>query len=169
MSISLYDVSVPVFSSSLTNLSTILGKAASYAETKKVDAKVLPATRLIVDMLPLSAQVQIACDSAKGTVARLTGVEMPKFEDTESTIPELQARISKTLEFIKSIKPEQFDGAESRTTELKRAQGTLKFTGLSYLTSFALPNFFFHVTMTYALLRKNGVELGKGDFLGPLQ
>ena len=166
MSISMYDVSIPIFLLSLNNLSAILDKAATHAETKKVDAKALPATRLIVDMLPLSAQIQIACDTAKGAAARLARAEIPKHEDTESTIAELKARVSKTLDFIKSIKPEQLQGAETRDIELKFPSGTLKFTGLNYLTNFVLPNFFFHMKMTYALLRKNGVELGKRDFLG---
>jgi hypothetical protein len=166
MSVSLYDVSIPIFTLSLNNLAAILDKAATHSEAKKVDPKALPAARLIVDMLPLSAQIQIACDSAKGAAARLAGVEVPKHEDTESTIPELKARVMKTLEFIGSIKPGQLEGAETRQIELKFPQNTLKFTGLNYLTNFVLPNFFFHLTMTYALLRKNGVELGKRDFLG---
>ena len=169
MSISMYDVSIPIFVLSLNNLAAILDKAATHAEAKKVDPKALPATRLIVDMLPLSAQIQIACDTAKGAAARLAGAEIPKHEDTESTIAELKARVSKTLDFIKSIKPQQLQGAETRDIELKFPSGTLKFTGLTYLTNFVLPNFFFHMTMAYALLRKNGVELGKRDFLGPTQ
>jgi hypothetical protein len=169
MTISMYDVSIPIFVLSLNNLAAILDKAATHAEVKKVDPKALPAARLIVDMLPLSAQIQIACDTAKGAAARLAGVEPPKHEDTESTIPELKARVAKTLDFIKGIKPEQLQGAEARDIELKFPSGTLKFTGLNYLTNFVLPNFFFHMTMTYALLRKNGVELGKRDFLGPTQ
>jgi hypothetical protein len=169
MSVSLYDVSVPIFILSLNNLSAILDKAATHAEAKKVDAKVLPASRLIVDMLPLSNQIQIACDTAKGAAARLAGVPIPKHEDTESTIPELKARISKTLDFIKSVKPEQLQGAETREIVLEFPQSTMKFTGLSYLTNFVLPNFFFHVTIAYALLRKNGVDLGKRDFLGAVQ
>jgi hypothetical protein len=120
-------------------------------------------------MLPLSAQIQIACDTAKGAAARLAGIEIPKHEDTEATLDELKARIVKTLEFIKTIKPDQLQGAETREITLKFPQSTLKFTGLSYLTNFVLPNFYFHVTMAYALLRKNGVELGKRDFLGPIQ
>jgi uncharacterized protein len=163
----MYDVSAPVLALSLTNLAAILDKAASHEQAKKVDPKALPAARLIIDMLPLSAQIQIACDTAKGAVARLAGIESPKYEDTESTIPELKARVSKTLEFIKSVKPEQFLGAETREIELKLPQTVLKFTGLNYLTNFVLPNFFFHITMAYALLRKNGVDLGKRDFLGP--
>jgi hypothetical protein len=167
MSISMYDVSCPIFTLTLNNLAAILDKAATHADVKRVDPKTLPAVRLIVDMLPLSAQIQIACDTAKGAAARLAGIEIPKHEDTESTIPELKARVAKTLDFIKSIKPEQMQGAESRDIELKFPSGTLKFTGINYLTNFVLPNFFFHMTMTYALLRKNGVELGKRDFLGP--
>jgi len=169
MSVSLYEVSIPVFTLSLSNLAAILDKAASHAATKKVDPKVLPAARLIIDMLPLSSQIQIACDTAKGAAARLAGIEVPKHEDTEATLDELKARVAKTLDFIKTIKPEQLEGAERREIVLQFPQSTLKFTGVNYLTNFALPNFFFHVTTAYALLRKNGVDLGKRDFLGPMQ
>jgi len=169
MSVSMYDVSIPIFTLSLNNLSAILDKAASHAETKKVDPKALPAARLIIDMLPLSSQIQIACDTAKGAAARLAGIEAPKHEDTEATLDELKARIAKTLDFIKSVKPEQLKESEAREIILKFPQNTLKFNGINYLTNFVLPNFFFHVTMAYALLRKNGVELGKRDFLGPIQ
>jgi len=169
MSISLYDVSIPVFTLSLNNLSTILDKADSHAEAKKVDPKVFPQARLIADMLPLSAQIQIACDTAKGAAARLAGMPTPKHEDTEATISDLKVRVGKTLDFIKTIKPEQLQGAETREIVLQVPGSPLKFTGLSYLTNFALPNFFFHITMAYALLRKNGVDLGKRDFLGPIQ
>jgi len=165
----MYDVSIPIFTLSLTNLSAILDKAASHEQSKKVDPKVIPQARLIVDMLPLSAQIQIACDTAKGAAARLAGVEAPKHEDTEATLAELKARVAKTLDFIKTIKPEQLQGAETREIVLKFPQTTLKFTGINYLTNFVLPNFFFHVTTAYALLRKNGVDLGKRDFLGPIQ
>jgi len=169
MAVSMYDVSIPIFTLSLSNLSVILDKAAGYAEVKKVDPKVIPQARLIVDMLPLSAQIQIACDTVKGAAARLAGVEVPKHEDTEATLAELKARVAKTLDFIKTIKREQLQGAETREIVLQFPQTTLKFTGLNYLTNFVLPNFFFHVTMAYALLRKNGVDLGKRDFLGPIQ
>jgi len=169
MSVSLYEVSIPIFTLSLNNLAAILDKAAGHAEAKKVDPKVLPATRLIADMLPLSSQIQIACDTAKGAAARLAGVDVPKHEDTEATIAELKARVDKTLAFIKSVKPEQLTNAETREIVLQFPQTTMKFTGLNYLTNFVLPNFFFHMTMAYALLRKNGVELGKRDFLGPIQ
>jgi uncharacterized protein len=169
MSVSLYEVSLPIFTLHLNNLSAILDKATSHAEDRKVDPKVLPQVRLIADMLPLSAQIQIACDTAKGAAARLAGIDIPKYEDTEATLAELKARVAKTLEFIKSIKPQQFQGAETRDIVLTFPQSTLKFNGLNYLTNFALPNFFFHMTIAYALLRKNGVALGKRDFLGPIQ
>jgi hypothetical protein len=169
MSVSLYDVSIPVFTLSLNNLVVILDKAASHAADKKVDPKVLAGARLIIDMLPLSSQIQIACDTAKGAAARLAGIEIPKYEDTEATLAELKARVAKTLEFIKTIKPEQLQGAETREIVMQLPQTTLKFTGINYLTNFALPNFFFHVTTAYALLRKNGVDVGKRDFLGPIQ
>lgn len=169
MSISLYDVSMPIFTLSLSNLAAILDKAETYADAKKIDPKVLPQARLIADMLPLSAQIQIACDTAKGAAARLAGMAVPKHEDTEATIADLKARVAKTLDFIKSIKPEQLQGAEARQIVLEFPSNTLKFTGVNYLTNFALPNFFFHLTMAYALLRKNGVDLGKRDFLGAIQ
>jgi hypothetical protein len=169
MSVSLYDVSIPIFTLSLSNLAAILDKAISHADGKKIDPKVVPAARLIIDMLPLSSQIQIACDNAKGAAARLAGVEVPKHEDTEVTLAELKARVAKTLEFLKTIKPEQVQGAETREIVLQFPQTTLKFTGLNYVTNFALPNFFFHVTMAYALLRKNGVDIGKRDFLGAIQ
>lgn len=169
MSISLYDVSIPIFTLGLSNLCAILDKAATHCEGKKVDPKVIPQTRLILDMLPLSSQVQIACDTAKGAAARLAGIEVPKHEDTEVTLTELKARVLKTLDFIKSVKPPQLQGAEAREIVLQFPQTTLKFNGLNYLTNFAIPNFFFHVTMAYALLRKNGVDIGKRDFLGAIQ
>jgi len=169
MSVSMYDVSIPIFTVSLNSLAAILDKAASHSEAKKVGPNVLPGTRLIADMLPLSAQIQIACDTVKGAAARLAGVEVPKHEDTEATIAELKERVEKTLTFIRSIKPEQLVNAEAREIVLQFPQGAMKFTGLDYLTRFVLPNFFFHMTMAYALLRQNGVELGKRDFLGPAQ
>jgi hypothetical protein len=169
MSVSIYDVSLPIFTLGLNNLSAVLDKAVAHQDARKVDPKVLPQVRLIADMLPLSAQIQIACDNAKGAAARLAGIQAPKFEDTEATLPELKARVGKTVEFIASIKPEQLQGAETREIVLTFPQNTLKFDGLNYLTKFALPNFYFHLTMAYALLRENGVDLGKRDFLGPIQ
>jgi len=169
MSTSLYNFSVPVFALALTNLSKQVDKAIAYAETKKIDGATFGATRLIVDMLPFAAQVQISCDNAKGAVARLAGVEPPKHEDSEKNLVELKSRIAKTLDYINTLKPEQFNGAETREVVLKFPNMTLKFNGLDYITKFALPNFYFHATMAYAILRKNGVELGKGDFLGNIQ
>lgn len=169
MSASLYDFSVPPFTLALTNLSNQIDKASAYAERKKFDTKALADARLIADMLTFTRQVQIACDNAKGPVARLAGIENPKHEDNETTFAELKARIAKTLDFIKTVRPEQFVGAETREIVLQFPSLTLKFTGHNYLTKFALPNFYFHVTMAYALLRQNGVELGKPDFIGAVQ
>lgn len=169
MSASLYDFSVPAFTLALTNLSNQIDKASAYAERKKFDTKALADARLIADMLTFTRQVQIACDNAKGPVARLAGIENPKHEDNETTFAELKARIAKTLDFIKTVRPEQFVGAETREIVLQFPSLTLKFTGHNYLTQFALPNFYFHVTMAYALLRQNGVELGKPDFIGAVQ
>jgi uncharacterized protein len=169
MESSLYDFTIPALVRALTNLSKQLDKAGVHAEQKKYDTKVLAESRLIADMLPLTAQVQIACDNAKGAAARLSGIDPPKHEDTEKTFPELKARIGKTLDFIQSIKRDQFRGAETRDVVLKFPSLTLSFTGQEYVTKFVLPNFYFHVTMAYALMRKNGVDLGKGDFLGEIQ
>jgi hypothetical protein len=169
MSISIYDFSIPALTRGLTNLSAILDKAAAHAEAKKFDSAVLAQARLFPDMHPLTRQVQIACDTAKGAAARLAGIEVPKHEDTEVTIADLKARIAKTLDFVKTVKPAQLQGAESRSIEIKFPNGVWKFTGLGYLTDFVLPNFYFHESMVYALLRKNGVEIGKSDFLGPIQ
>jgi uncharacterized protein len=165
----LYDFSIPALTRGLTNMSAILDKAAAYAAAKKVDGAVLVQTRLFPDMHPLSRQVQIACDTAKGAAGRLTGLEVPKHEDTETTLPELKARIAKTLDFLKTISAAKFPADESRAIELKFPSGTWKFTALSYVNDFVLPNFYFHSSMVYALLRKSGVEIGKGDFLGAIQ
>ena len=169
MPISMYDVSVPALVRGLTNLSLLLDKASSHAECKKFDPAVLAQARLFPDMHPLSRQVQIACDTAKGAAGRLAQVEIPKHADTETTLVELKTRIGKTIDFLKSITPAQVEGAESRDVELKFPSGAWKFTGAAYLTDFVLPNFYFHVSMVYALLRSNGIEIGKGDFLGPIQ
>jgi uncharacterized protein len=169
MATSLYDFSIPALTRGLTNMSAILDKAAAYAAAKKLDAAVLPQARLYPDMHPLSRQVQIACDTAKGAAGRLAGVEVPKHEDTETTLPELKARIAKTLDFLKTISADKVSGDESRTIELKFPNGSWKFTALSYVNDFVLPNFYFHASMFYALLRKSGVEIGKGDFLGAIQ
>jgi hypothetical protein len=169
MSISMYDFSIPMLTRGLTNLSAILDKGAAHAETKKFDSVVLAQARLFPDMHPLVRQVQIACDTAKGAAARLAGVEVPKHEDNEATFADLKARIAKTLDFLKTITPAQLKDAETRDIEIKFPNGSWKFTGLKYLTEFALPNLYFHESMVYALLRKSGIDVGKMDYLGALQ
>jgi uncharacterized protein len=169
MSISVYDFSIPALCRGLTNLSALLDKAAAHATAKKFDSIVLAQARLFPDMHPLSRQVQIACDTAKGAAARLAGVEIPKHEDNEVTLADLKHRIAKTLDFLKGLTAAQLKDAETRAIEIKFPNGAWKFTGLVYLTDFVLPNFYFHCSMVYALLRSNGVEVGKGDFLGALQ
>ena len=169
MAISMYDFSIPVLTRGLTNLSAILDKAAAHAAAKKFDSAVLAQTCLFPDMHPLARQVQIACDTAKGAAGRLAGIEVPKHEDTEATFAELKARIAKTLEFVKSVTALQLKDSETRAIEIKFPNGAWKFTGLAYLNDFVLPNFYFHTTVAYALLRKAGVEVGKADFLGALQ
>ena len=166
MSLSMYQASIPVLVRMLGNLSAILDKAAAHAETKKIDPAVLIKDRLAPDMLPFSFQVQTATDTAKGCAARLAGIEAPSFPDTEATFPELKERIAKTIAFLQTVKPAQIDGSEERNVTLKLRVGEIQFQGQSYLLTFALPNFFFHVTTAYAILRHNGVELGKQDFLG---
>jgi len=169
MTLALYDTSIPALTLGLTNLLTILDKAAAHSDAKKIDPSVVAQTRLILDMHPLSRQVQMTCDTAKGTAARLAGVEVPKHEDTETTLAQLKARVEKTLLFIQSIQPAQLAGVESREIVLSFPSITLKFNGLDYVVKFALPNFYFHLTMTYAVLRANGVDVGKGDYLGAIQ
>lgn len=166
MQISMYAASVPVFAKMLGNLAAILDKAAAYAEQKKVDPAVLLNARLYPDMFALTKQVQIACDFAKGAVARLAGQEPPKYDDNETTIVELKARIARTIDYIQGFKPEHLDGSETRDVELKIRSETVKYPGLTYLLQVALPNFYFHVTTAYGILRHNGVELGKRDFVG---
>jgi hypothetical protein len=169
MSISMYDFSIPVMTRGLSNMSALLDKAAAHAAAKKFDSVVLAQTRLYPDMYPLARQVQIACDTAKGAAGRLAGIEVPKHEDTETTFAELKARIAKTLDFLKSVNAAQLKDAESRAIEIKFPNGSWKFTGIGYLNDFVLPNFYFHVSMVYALLRKSGVEIGKSDYLGAIQ
>jgi hypothetical protein len=166
MSFSMYDASVKPMRHMLRSLSTVLSKGAAHCETKKIDPNALLQSRLYPDMFPLVRQVQIASDSAKGAAARLAGVEVPKFEDTETTFAELQARIDKTIAFMDTLKPEQFVGAEDRQVVLQLRDRSLEFKGGDFLGTWANPNFFFHVTTAYALLRHGGVEIGKGDFLG---
>jgi hypothetical protein len=162
----MYQIVIPVFTRALGNLSAILGKASAHADAKKIDPSIFINARLAPDMFPLARQVQIATDGVKGCAARLVGIEIPSYADTETTFPELQARIAKTLAFIKSISPEQFDGSEDRTVTLKLRESEMQFLGLPYLLDFVLPNLYFHMTATYAILRHNGVEIGKTDYLG---
>jgi uncharacterized protein len=166
MTISLYAASVPSFQVSLKALKGILQKADAHAVAAKVDASVYLQARLYPNMFPLVRQVQITCDFAKGCAARLAGIDMPKFDDNEATFADLQARIDKTLEFLGSVQPGQIDGQEGRDIEIKAGTRTLNFKGQGYLTGFVLPNFYFHATTAYAILRHSGVEIGKGDFLG---
>jgi hypothetical protein len=166
MTISMYQASAPVFDKMLGNLSAILGKAAAWAETRKIEPAVLVNARLAPDMFALTRQVQIACDFAKGTCARLAGVEPPKFEDNETSLADLQARIARTRQYMGTLKPAQIDGSEGRDIKFKAGPRELEFKGLAYLTGFALPNFYFHYTMTYAILRHNGLDLSKPDYIG---
>jgi hypothetical protein len=166
MSLSMYQASIPVFIRVLGNLSAILDKAAAHAEAKKIDPSVLVNARLAPDMLPLARQVQIATDGVKGCAARLAGIEIPSYPDTETTFPELEARIAKTVAFLQSVRADQIDGSEGRTVTLKLRGKDTSFKGQPYLLNFVNPNFYFHVTTAYDILRHNGVELGKADYLG---
>ncbi|MBL8309327.1 MAG: DUF1993 domain-containing protein [Burkholderiales bacterium] len=166
MTISMYALSVPVFDRYLGNLMNVLDKAAASAADRKIDDTVLTGMRIYPDMFPMSRQVQVAADFAKGACARLAGVEVPKYDDNEKTLAELNARCQKTRDFLATLKPEQFTGSETRAVKLTLRGEPVEFVGLPYLTGFALPNFFFHMTTAYALLRQAGVPLGKSDFVG---
>jgi len=166
MTLSMYQASAPRFANMLKNLSAILDKAQSHVDAKKIDPAALTTYRLFPDMFPLTRQVQVACDTAKGAVARLAGVEVPKHEDTELTFAELKARIARTIEFINTLKPAQIDGSEDKEIMLKLGGKDVKFTGMQYLLGHATPNFYFHVTTAYNILRHNGVEVAKRDYIG---
>jgi hypothetical protein len=168
MTISMFQTSVPVLIRTLTNLREILNKAAAHAEARKIDPAVLISARLYPDMYPLSRQVQIATDMAKGGASRLAGREIPKYDDNESTFPELVARLDKTIAYLNTFKSEEIDGSEDRTITLTLHQNTLTFTGQTYLLHYVLPNVYFHVTTAYGILRHNGVEIGKRDFIGSI-
>ncbi len=168
MSLSMYQASIPGFIRGLGNFSAILTKAEAYAEAKKIEPSVLINARLAPDMFPLSRQVQIATDGAKGCAARLAGIEVPSYEDTETTFPELQARIAKTIAFLKSVSAAQIDGSEQRKVTFKLRGKDVSFLGQPYLLTFVLPNFYFHITTAYDILRHNGLEIGKSDYLGGL-
>jgi uncharacterized protein len=166
MQISMYQASVPLFVQMLGAVSAVLDKAQAHATAKKIDPAVLLAARLAPDMLPMSRQVQLACDFAKGPAARLAGVEVPSWPDTEKTFADLQERIKKTLDYVQSFKPAQIDGSDQRDVKITMAGQPVVFKGLPYLIHFVLPNFYFHCTTAYDILRHNGVELGKRDFVG---
>jgi hypothetical protein len=167
MKISVHAVTVDLFTISLTNLSVLLEKGLAHATARKFDPNVLLSSRLAPDMFPLSRQVQIACDSAKNSVARVAALEPPRFEDNEKTIEELRARIARTIEYIKGVPTTAFEGAEDRDIRIPVGPDKfLDFKGIDFIQRWAIPNVLFHITTTYALLRHNGVEIGKRDFLG---
>jgi len=166
MSLSMYDASVPALLQGLKGLNTVLAKAAAHAEAKKLDPSALLQARLFPDMFTLVRQVQIATDFAKGAAGRLAGAELPVFEDVETSFEELQARVAKAAAFIEGLQAPAFEGSEMREVSLKRRGETVTFPGKDYLLLQALPNFWFHVTTAYAILRHNGVELSKSDYMG---
>jgi hypothetical protein len=166
MQISMYRASVPVLSRVLRNLATVLRKGEAHASARNVDPAVLLGYRLAPDMFALTRQVQIATDTAKGCVARLAGVDVPVYEDNETTFAQLLDRLERTVAFIEGFQPAQIDGTEDKAVTLKMRTGEMTFQGLPYLLEFVLPNVYFHSTAAYAILRHCGVELGKKDFLG---
>jgi hypothetical protein len=168
MSLPLYEASVSVLVRGLRNLSVILDKAVAHARAAQIDPASLVAARLAPDMLTLAQQVQVATDTAKGCGARLAGVPVPSYPDTESTFEELQARIAKTVAFLETLPRDAIDGAADRPIELSVGRQPMRFVGRDYLLTFALPNFYFHVTTAYGILRHRGVPLGKPDFIGPI-
>lgn len=166
MNVEMYQLTAPVFIHNLKNLSAILKKAAGSARDRGIDPEVLLHARLAPDMFPLVRQVQIVTDNAKGCCARLTGTEAPVFEDGDDDFARLQQRIKDTIRFIKGLKKQEFAGSEDRDIEMKLPIGTLSFTGEDYVKGWVFPNFYFHCTTAYNILRHNGVDLGKADFLG---
>jgi uncharacterized protein len=168
MTLSMYQASVPVCIRALTNLENILQKGEAFANEKKIEQEVLLNSRLAIDMFPLLRQVQISSDTSKGVGARLAGIENPKYEDNEQSFADLYARLQKTVEFLSSIKPEQIDGSEEKKVVLQFPNQELKFKGIDYLLGFVLPNLAFHVSTAYNILRHNGVDIGKRDYLGDI-
>ena len=162
----MYQASAPRFANILRNLSAILEKAEAHCAAKKIEPTALTSYRLFPDMFPLTRQVQIACDTAKGATARLAGVDIPKHEDTEQTFAELKARIAKTIDFVESVSAAKIDGSDEKEIVLQMRSGERRFKGMQYLLGHAYPNFYFHVTTAYNILRHNGVEVGKADFIG---
>ncbi len=163
----LYDTTVTPIKRALTNLSFILKKGEEYADSIKIEHAILLNARLFPDMFPLIRQVQIATDMSKGGVARLAGVDIPKYEDTETSFEQLQGRIAKTIAFLETIQPEQFEGADTKDIVINVRKVDMHFKGAAYLLNWVYPNVYFHITTTYNILRHNGVQLGKPDFLGP--
>ena len=168
MAISMYQASVPFFVRSLQSTKKFLKKGETYAKSKNIKPEVLLNCRLMADMLPLTSQIQIASDAAKGAGARLAGINVPKFADNEKSFADLYKRIDRTIKFLDKIKPAQMDGSEDEIITIKLPMKTIKFSGLIYLTQFAIPNFSFHTVTAYNILRHNGVKIGKLDFLGGL-
>jgi len=166
MKASMYTLSADVYTNILGNLSWLLEKGATHAANRKFDPSILLNARLAPDMLPLTRQVQLACDQAKNSLARLAAQQPPRFEDTETSFEELRARIARTIDFIRSVPASALEGSETRDIKVPAGDHTFEFKGLEYLQRFALPNVFFHVTTAYNILRHNGVELGKQDFIG---
>ena len=166
MSLSMHSASVPVFVRNLNNVLAWLDKAQAHAEARKFDTANYLGLRLAPDMLPFTRQIQIASDAAKGCVARLAGVDVPKWDDNEASLDDLRARVRKTMDYVQSIPADKIDGSESREIVLQMRAGELRFSGENYLRHYALPNFYFHLTTAYALLRHAGVDIGKTDFLG---
>ena len=166
MTLSMYQASVPRFINTLGNLSAILDKTQAHVDAKKLDETALTGFRLYPDMLPMARQVMIVTDTAKGLAARLAGVDIPVYEDTEKTLAELKARIAKTIAYLQTFQPAQIDGTEDKEIVIKRGEKETRYTGQQFLLGHAVPNFYFHVTTAYAILRHNGVEIGKRDYLG---
>ncbi len=166
MPLSLYEASIPVYLRMTRNLLAILDKAEVYAKANGVALSTLAQARLAPDMHPLTRQIQMASDAAKGGAGRLSGAEPPSMPDTETTFPELKERLAKTVAYLETVKPEAIDGGEDRTIELKFPNGSMTFTGRDFLLLFSMPNFLFHATTAYDVLRNQGVPLGKMDYLG---
>jgi hypothetical protein len=166
MTLSMYQASIPRFINALNNLSAILDKAQAHVDAKKLDETVLTSFRLYPDMLPMSRQILIASDTAKGLAARLAGVDIPVYEDTEKTLGELKARIAKTVAFLQTFKAEQIDGTEHKEIVIRRGDKETRYSGMQFLLGHAVPNLYFHISTAYNILRHNGVEIGKRDYLG---
>jgi hypothetical protein len=164
----MYQASAPRFANTLKNLAVLLDKTQAHCEAKKIDPLAITSFRLFPDMFPLNRQIYIATDTAKGAVARLAGIEIPKYEDTEQTIAELKARIAKTVDFVMSVPAAKIDGSADKDIAMKAGGKDVVFKGAQYLLGHAYPNFYFHCTTAYNILRHNGIEVGKRDFLGTI-